>query len=149
MQKECAMKSSILYPILICLLVFLFLYTGIAKMLDMDLFRHDMNNQVFPKKLVPVLVYFIPGIEIVTAALLCFDRTRFAGLLLSFVMMIAFTIYTALVLTRVFHRIPCSCGGVVRSLTWPQHLAFNLFFTATAFVAIMLFTREKQGMPKT
>ncbi|WP_442892031.1 hypothetical protein [Chryseobacterium sp. VD8] len=31
---------------------------------------------------------------------------------------------------------PCSCGGVIKNLTWPQHLIFNLFFVVITSLAI-------------
>jgi hypothetical protein len=60
------------------------------------------------------------------------------GLYASLVLMLAFTIYTAAVLLHAFKYVPCSCGGVIRKLTWPQHLVFNLFFVGISVAAIIL-----------
>jgi hypothetical protein len=35
-------------------------------------------------------------------------------------------------------HLPCSCGGVIKKLTWPQHLAFNIFFLLIAMTGIIL-----------
>ncbi len=134
--------------ILSSLLVLLFLYTGLVKFRDLQQFAGEMRNQVFPKMMVPYIVWILPSMEIGIALLLLFDRTRFAGLLYSFVLMLLFTAYTALVLLHVFKRVPCSCGGVIRSLSWGQHLAFNLFFLAVSVMAIKLFMHEDRGNRK-
>ena len=128
--------------ILSSLLVLLFLYTGLVKLRDLQQFAGEMRNQVFPRTLVPYIIWILPSVEISVALLLLFDRTRFAGLLSSFVLMLLFTVYTALVLLHVFKRVPCSCGGVIRSLSWGQHLVFNLFFLAVSVTAIKIFMHE-------
>jgi len=134
--------------ILSSLLVLLFLYTGLVKFRDLQQFAGEMRNQVFPKTLVPYITWLIPSAEIGTALLLLFDRTHFAGLLSSFVLMLLFTVYTALVLLHMFNRVPCSCGGVIRSLSWGQHLVFNLFFLAVAVTAIKLCMHANRGNRK-
>jgi hypothetical protein len=42
--------------------------------------------------------------------------------------MALFSGYIVLVLTGVFGRVPCSCGGVIGSLGWWEHLVFNVVF---------------------
>jgi hypothetical protein len=56
--------------------------------------------------------------------------------------MLAFTVYTVAILLHAFKYIPCSCGGVIRKLTWPQHLFFNLFFVGISILGIMLKKRD-------
>jgi hypothetical protein len=31
-------------------------------------------------------------------------------------------------------KLPCSCGGVLKNLSWKEHLMFNFCFTAIAFI---------------
>lgn len=133
---------QVVYTIIICLLIFLFLYTGLSKLLHLEGFRADMQNQVFPLDWVPYITAGIPAAEIAAAVLLCFSRTRLAGLLLSLMLISAFTIYTILVLNGVFSRVPCSCGGVIRQLDWTQHFYFNMFFTIATILALIIFTRK-------
>jgi hypothetical protein len=57
-------------------------------------------------------------------------------------LMSLFTIYTILVLSHFYDYVPCSCGGVIRRLTWPQHLFFNLFFVALSTLGIILQRRK-------
>ncbi|MEB2778721.1 hypothetical protein SYJ56_25660, partial [Algoriphagus sp. D3-2-R+10] len=52
--------------------------------------------------------------------------------LLSVVLMILFTGYVTLVWLGFTERVPCSCGGVLSSLGWGEHLVFNLVFLGIA-----------------
>jgi hypothetical protein len=52
--------------------------------------------------------------------------------------MTIFTIYIGAIMAGFFINVPCSCGGLIQSLTWGEHLLFNLFFIALAFIAIVL-----------
>jgi putative oxidoreductase len=128
---------------LICsLLILLFLYTGLAKALNFEGFKLDMYNQVFPRSMASFLIYTLPYFEIVIAASLLFEKTRNFGLYSSVILMILFTAYTSVVLLHFFKRIPCSCGGVIRALSWPQHLIFNLFFMGVSITGIILQKRK-------
>ena len=141
------MQRAIL-AIIICLLILLFVYTGISKLIDQSTFLKDLNNQPFPRFFNGILVWLIPVIELLLALLLLFDNTRKWALVGAFVLMLLFTIYTALVLLNVFNRTPCSCGGVIRSLSWVQHLFFNLFFVAISIIGIKLFMHEHRESRK-
>ncbi|MDO6432276.1 hypothetical protein Q4E93_16865 [Flavitalea sp. BT771] len=124
------------------LLILLFLYAGISKFLEFDRFIGEMNNQPFPNSWTPFLVWTIPSLEIVIALTLMFERTRLPGLIASLILMTLFTLYTGSVLLHFFAYVPCSCGGVIRKLSWPQHMVFNLFFVALSVLGIILQRRK-------
>ena len=128
--------------IISALLVLLFLYAGLSKFLTFQTFIGEMNNQPFPNWMTPYLVWSIPSIEIILAAALIFEKTRRPALWGSFVLMMLFTLYTAAVLLRFFPYVPCSCGGVISKLTWPQHLVFNLFFVGLALTGLLLMRKK-------
>ena len=135
------MRRKIIIEIISSLLILLFLYASVSKWLAFKSFVGDMNNQPFSNWMTPWLVWGIPSIEVLIVLLLIFDRTRLSGLYASLALMLAFTIYTAAVLLHSFKYVPCSCGGVIRKLTWPQHLVFNLFFVGISVVGIILIKR--------
>jgi putative oxidoreductase len=139
---------SIILTIIICLLIGLFVYTAVSKLIDPSIFLRDLNNQPFPKVFNPVLVWLIPLTEFFLAFLLLFNTTRLIGLIGSFYLMLLFTLYTAFVLLGLFNRTPCSCGGVIRWLSWEQHLFFNLFFVIISIIGIKLFMHEHRGSRK-
>ncbi len=136
-------NKKIITEIIVLLLVVLFLYTGLSKFMDFKGFTHDLNNQPFPNSLTPFLKWAVPFTEIAIVGTLLFEKTRMIGFYASLVLMSLFTIYTALVLFHVFKYVPCSCGGVIKHLSWPQHLIFNLFFVVITYTAIRL-NRQKE-----
>jgi hypothetical protein len=138
------MKRKIIIEIISSLLILLFLYASVSKWLAFKTFIGDMNNQPFPNWMTPYLVIIIPVLEVLIAIGLIFEKTRVPALYASFVLMMAFTIYTVAVLSHAFKYVPCSCGGVIKKLTWPQHLFFNLFFVAISLLGIWLKKRDAQ-----
>jgi putative oxidoreductase len=137
------MKRKIIIEIISSLLILLFLYASLSKWLAFRTFIGDMNNQPFPNWMTPFLVWFIPIIEVLIVIGLIFEKTRVQSLYASLFLMLAFTIYTVAILLHSFKYIPCSCGGVIRKLTWPQHLVFNLFFVGISLLGIILKKREQ------
>jgi len=119
------------------LLILLFLYASVSKFLDFKTFIKEMNNQPLPNSWTPFLVWFIPCSEILLSVALIFERTRLLGFYGSFVLMGLFTIYAILILSHVFPYVPCSCGGVIKRLTWRQHLVLNLFFVTLSVVGVI------------
>lgn len=120
------------------LLIILFSYTAIAKLIDIKLFAIEMHNQPLPWWFTSLLVYLLPSIELLIVMGLLLENHRFLALIISLVLMLFFTAYTILILIHMFPRVPCSCGGVIKNLTWKQHLVFNLFFDGIIIWALIL-----------
>jgi putative oxidoreductase len=131
-------KKQVMIECVAALLIVLFLYASLSKFLDFKTFIGEMNNQPMPNSWTPFLVWFIPCSEVAIALALLFEYTRLLGLYASLVLMALFTLYTLFILLRFFSYIPCSCGGVIKNLTWGQHLVFNLFFVALSVFGITL-----------
>lgn len=125
------------------LIILLFVYTGVSKLINYDNFKHVMGQTPILKPFLDVLPIGLPLSELVAAALLIFPVTRRWGLYAAAVLMSAFTVYVAYVLF-VSPHVPCVCGGIIKQMTWKQHLVFNSFFTLAAFAAIRL---QKQAIP--
>jgi Methylamine utilisation protein MauE. len=138
-------RRNIIIEFTCALFILLFLYTGTAKFLDFKGFIGDMNNQPFPNWMTPYIVWSIPTIEILISLALMFEKTKRVALYSSLVLMSMFTIYTGAVLFRFFDRVPCSCGGVIKQLTWQQHLVFNLFFVVLAIIGLVMQKGKRDG----
>jgi hypothetical protein len=138
-------KRTLILDIISTLLVILFIYTAVSKLINLTEFREQMQNQEIPKWLARVLVIALPPVEVLTALLLVFSRTRMAGLWVSAVLLFLFTGYIGLVVLGSYGRTPCSCGGVLRSMGWNTHLVFNLFFLLSTCYAISLMYRERRS----
>ncbi|MFC6192500.1 MauE/DoxX family redox-associated membrane protein [Dyadobacter subterraneus] len=131
------MKLTML-RLITALLVFLFFYTAIAKLTDLGTFERELLNQTVPRWSVPLLLWLIPSAELLSVGLLLSPPVRILGLYLSACMMLVFTTYMGLVLLKIFERVPCSCGGVLKSMGFGFHFIFNMFFFLLSLTGIWL-----------
>src|SRR5690606_8924360 len=119
------------------LLIILWIYAALSKLSDLEVFRIQLSRQPEPvSTMAPVMIWLLPLVELVAAAMLMFEQTRKSGLLLSFFLMLVFTVYVALAVIGYWEDIPCSCGGVLNRLGWKDHLWFNLFFLIIATLGL-------------
>lgn len=139
------MKQKVTIEIICSLLVLLFVYAAVSKLVDFQTFVIDMNNQPFPAFLKPILVWAVPLAELAIVTLLIFDTTRLLGLYASLLLMVAFTFYTGVVLMHFFKYIPCSCGGIIKNLSWGEHLVLNLFFVLISLIGIVKYPLETRN----
>ncbi len=116
----------------------LFAYAVASKLLDITRFRYDIQNQPFPRWIRESFIWVVPAVEACIVLLLLFNRTRLIGFWLAWSILFLFTLYTALILSGAFGRVPCSCGGIISHLTWKQHLYFNIFFLLTASAGLIM-----------
>jgi hypothetical protein len=96
------------------LFILLFTYAAVSKLLDFDRFRSQLYLQPFPQGMSDLLVYVLPFTELVLALLLCFNRSRLAGLVLSTCLM-AFSLLTS--------RSSCCTTGVMSPVPAAESLA--------------------------
>ncbi len=115
------------------LLIILWVYAAVVKLADYPAFTGQLKVQPLPEWSLPFLSKALPLGEIGLAVLLLFRKTINLGLLLSFILMLCFTVYVLLALSGAFGAIPCACAGIIGKLPWKEHLIFNIFFTATAY----------------
>lgn len=138
------MRRINIIDIISFLLILLFVYTAMSKLLDFEQFKTQMFNQALPREVTTTLIWTLPGFELLTALMLLFERTRLLGYYMSAILLCLFTAYIALVLLHSFSHIPCSCGGVIKSLDWKMHLVFNLFFLLLSILGIFIINRERR-----
>jgi putative oxidoreductase len=126
------------------ILIFLWVYAAVSKLLAFELFKTQMFRQTLPHWLAIITVWTLPGTELGLSGLLLIACTRRIGFLISGAMLSLFTVYIILVLLHFFGRTPCSCGGVIQALGWKWHLVFNLFFLLLSFSGIYITNRERR-----
>jgi len=137
------MKSNITIEIICFLLILLFVYAALSKLFDYSSFKYQVHISPFLSSF-SNFAWIIPAVELMTTVLLIFNTWRMIGLYASFFIMLSFTVYITLMLLFAEH-LPCSCGGVLRKLSWPQHLVFNIFFLNIAIAGIVF---QKKQTPK-
>lgn len=137
------MKRTTIIEIVILLYAILFLYTGISKLLDYSAFKETIADSPILAPIAKPIAWGLPWLEFVLTAMLFIPRWRLIGLYISLILMIAFTVYI-IALLLLDHNLPCSCGGILQLLTWPQHLILNIAFIILATWAIVLERKEKE-----
>lgn len=127
-------KSKIV-EIVSSLYILLFVYTAISKWLDFDSFKAVIAQSPLIGSYPLVVAGLLPVLELWVAGLLFFKYTRTAGLYAALILMVAFTGYIIYMLLYANH-LPCSCGGVIKYLSWRTHLLFNTIWIVLVLIAI-------------
>lgn len=128
------------------LLVVLFLYTGISKLMDYTVFKEQIAASPILAPIAPFTAWALPLTEFAVAVLLFIPAWRLWGLYASFVLMLSFTGYVIAIMTF-SKELPCSCGGVLQEMSWGQHVVFNIVVTVLALVAALLERKRRRAKP--
>ena len=135
------MKKRI--PDIICgLLILLFAYAAISKLIDRQHFGLVLGKTLLMKHVAGFISFALPVTELIVCALLFVPATRLLGLYTSFGLLTSFTIYLGYMILFA-PKLPCSCGGILERMSWTQHLAFNIVFIAFSAIAIKLYQSSK------
>lgn len=129
--------------IISALFIFLFVYTGISKLSEHSNFRSVISHSPLIRSQANFYSWFLPIAELVVALLLLIPVTRKWGLWISLVLMCLFTGYIAYMILS-SSQLPCSCGGVLKQMSWSQHLAFNGLFTIMAGLGLWFYQTNKR-----
>jgi putative oxidoreductase len=119
-----------------------FLYTGINKLWFHQEFQATLSRSDILSTHAIVLSWAIPIIEIVISILLFAPPTRKSGVIASLALMTVFTIYIGYMMLFT-PDLPCSCGGIISALSWPQHLFLNIFLVLLGLISILPPSRLK------
>lgn len=142
MERKNPEIRRILLLTITALFVLLWVYTAGSKLSAIKTFERQLDNQVFGKSYTPWLIWIIPSFEIGSALFLLFPHTRKMGIVTSTLLMVLFTGYVGLVLLGFFDRRPCSCGGVLSSMSWAIHFWFNCAFLGLGLIGCWLYKAE-------
>lgn len=137
------MKRTTIIETIVFLHVILFLYTGVSKLMDYTVFKENIAGSPILAPIATPIAWGLPWVEFIITVMLIVPRWRLKGLYASLVLMIAFTSYV-IGLLLFENDLPCSCGGILQQLSWPQHLILNSAFILLAISAIVLQRREKK-----
>lgn len=132
------------------LFVALFFYTALAKLLTPEKFFVSLHKSQLVKPFALFLTYAVPIVELLICVLLLIHEkrigakkipTRKIGLIAGGTLMLLFTVYIGLMFLLYGNALPCSCGGVMKELSWTAHIYFNLAFVGLAIWALLLYKR--------
>lgn len=133
--------NSILVKGISYFFILLFIYASVSKLLEFEKFQVQLAQSPLLSAYAGSISYTIIIVELITAGLLSISKSRMFGLLVSFNLMIAFSIYIYLIL---YHSefVPCSCGGILEDMGWKTHLIFNIITVVIAGLAILIVNRS-------
>ena len=133
--------KNIIQASLSFLVIVLFVYTGVSKLIGHELFISQLSQICFLRSAAPFLSFLIPVLEIVTALLILINYTRLYGWWMAFTLMTLFTAYVFIMLQS-NTALPCTCGGVLPVMSWKQHLYFNMFFFCVSWYMVLNITSQ-------
>lgn len=123
------------------LLVFLFLYTALTKLYDVSRFAAAMRHNSILAPYADILKWVVPITEIIIVILLCVAQTRRMGIFISAILLALFAGYISYMLIK-DSDLPCTCGGILESMSWRQHLMFNLSMSTLSVAAWLCYPKR-------
>jgi len=142
------MKRTTIIEVIIFLFSILFTYTGVSKLMDYSAFLETVADSPLLAPIAKLVAWGLPPVEFVITGMLIIPKWRLKGLYASLLIMIIFTGYVIGLL--IFdEKLPCSCGGILQQLSWPQHVVFNIIFILLSIWGIVLQKRLKKQHQKT
>lgn len=137
------LKRTTIIEAITFLNIILFFYTGIAKITDYSLMKDELAQNLLLAPVSNLVAILLPIVEFIVVIMLAVPRWRLKGYYLTLGLMILFTAYITILLTS-DKNLPCSCGGIIQQLSWPQHLVFNSAFIVSDILAIWLLRKQKK-----
>lgn len=138
------MKKTILVDAITFFFILLFLYTGVAKLLEIHTIKEQMLSSPFLNSpfLAAAISWVLPIGEILLAIALFIPRWHIIALYTTCVLMTLFTLYVIVILL-IDSQISCSCGGIIEELSPKQHVIFNSSCVLLCVLAIAIQRKEK------
>ncbi len=141
-MKLTAKTQSLIVEIISILYILLFVYAAVSKLLDFDNFQVQLGQSPLLSAFAGWVAFGIPFLELLIAFLLVLPKWRLIGLYAAFSLMVLFSTYIVIIL-NFSSFVPCSCGGILESMNWSQHLVFNIAFVVLALFGIHIMTAFK------
>jgi hypothetical protein len=135
------MKKNTIIEIISSLLVLLFVYAAVTKLLDYQTFNLQLRKSPFLTQFAGLTTWMLPIGEIFVAILLTVRHTRIIGLYASLFLMTMFSAYIYIML-KYSYDIPCSCGGILSKMGWVEHFWFNVGFTILSALGIVFSAKK-------
>lgn len=133
--------KKIIVDIIAYLFVGLFIYTAASKIMTYDNFSGVLHRSVLIESYSSTIAWLVPTIEIIISALLIIPFTKKIGLIASLGLMILFTVYL-IYMVNSGSKLSCTCGGFISTLSWREHIWFNIGLIILALLGLKLNKKE-------
>ncbi|MBE9598667.1 MauE/DoxX family redox-associated membrane protein [Pedobacter sp. MC2016-24] len=130
--------------VIAALLILLWVYAAVSKLIAYDSFRLQLSKSPLLTNFPGFVAVSIPMIELGISFTLVFTKWRLPGFYLSFILLITFSAYLVAILNFSYY-IPCSCGGILKGMSWKTHIVFNLGYALLALIGILLTKQVKDS----
>ncbi len=128
---------SVIVELICFLFIGLFMYAALSKLLDNEKFTVQILQSPLLAPFAFWITWMIPGVEILCSIFLMIYRLRLIALYAALTLMVTFySLHSGYFIFS--DKIPCSCGGILESLGWREHLVFNVTFVLLSVLAIYL-----------
>lgn len=134
--------KELIMDIAVYLFIILFMYTAASKFLTISSFASTLAKSPLIGDLNYLVAWGVPVVEVIISIVLIFPTYRRAGLYASLILMTAFTIYLAFMILS-DSKLPCHCGGVISTMSWQQHIWFNMAFIALGIAGLVVNKKQK------
>ncbi|MDA3615615.1 MauE/DoxX family redox-associated membrane protein [Polluticaenibacter yanchengensis] len=138
-KKKITIKG--IYSLIIFILLILWIAVVTEILLNFKAFKTGISRQPLPEVFKLLVIYLLPVLEFATVVSLVFTKLQRTGMLLSTILMFAFTVYIGITLLGFWDQLPCTCGSVIKGLSWQQHFFFNLLFLFISMLGFYLYTK--------
>lgn len=136
-------SNETIIQIVTCLLIMLFVYAAGSKLVDYRNTRIQLGLYPWISHFSNTIAWANPAAELMTALGILIPRTKKWGFYASLGLLLLYTIYLVSMVSEFTHlQLPCTCGGVISTLTWRQHIFFNLFFISLSIWGIRAIRSE-------
>ncbi|WP_456867506.1 MauE/DoxX family redox-associated membrane protein [Galbibacter sp. BG1] len=137
--------TGLITEIISYLFILLFVFAGVTKLMEGDLFFNNLNNSpiLSGKETATILSWAVPILEIVVAILIAWPMTRLKGLYSAQILIIIFTFYVSGIVFFSPYT-PCSCGGIITLLSWPEHLILDVGLILLSIIGIKLYRKRNK-----
>jgi putative oxidoreductase len=124
------------------LLIFLFTYSGINKLVYHGNFESSILQYPIIRSQAGIISWIVPITELALVILLLVNKYRQLGSILSLILITVFTLYITYMILFI-PDLPCSCGGILQQLSWRNHLLFNSIFILLLILPLLSKTMDK------
>jgi len=136
-KKEKKSWQEITLEVIAILLIALFGLTAFDKAIRFERFYSELGKSPFLMNYALSVAIGTPLVELAVAVALSIDKTRLKALYMSVFLMSLFTAYIYLIVNYSYFK-PCLCSAAIESLSWQQHLIFNIVFLILAIIGIII-----------
>ena len=134
--------KNLIAEIIIFLLLLMWAYTFVSKVLDFDTFRRQINGAYLLSSLGSPLPYLLQVLHLSLVVLLIKKSWRKIGLITSLSLLVLYTGYLIYIL-KFAPSIPCSCISLYSRLNWDDQLLINFAVLALNIIGLIMFSFKR------